>query len=811
MLNNCGLRFLRAMAMLVAVTCSDDARAIDFGSGALPLRYVSATGVALEADHEVKIIGEVHAPAPVAVVLRIDDGASHDYASRYNEERMLPPGPFEWTVPANGMTTSSGRVLAQRDLRRFYFFAATPGTARIYVSQFASSEAPKLPAGAVGYALGRRDAPLPPGFERIAPGDLRIRGVRPTAVRRPAPDPLVANGIRGIEGLKLPWALPRARVTIWSEDPGEWELLPQMLQQRLRINGRDVAARSLTAGEWIKERYLSGAGIEHLPTDDAWSAFGSRRGGMITTVADTLDDAIDIEIAGTPQALFLNAVLIEPETSTAGLEHVNAWRQKWYRQMWPVVEAKDHSGAPPTDVVLARDERGTSTAPVTKASAAGTGVRFRFRVLSDVTIREPEVVVDPPQLGGQAASVRVWAGQSRLERRRANDTSLVYADNLLAGDVKRLALPASTARIYEVWVGVPSNAAPGLWRGSFAIGEAGRVVTVPLTIDVLAHKLPPAVKPAGFYLDEAPHLTWFSEMRGKRGRQIACDLALMKSFGVHGSAPALAMPASGNGDFESDMTLAREADVASPWLAYAPAKRMAAQYGLRGSARRLADLQEAIGRGGDAAPIWSVADEPSNPGHSSFDLNEWLREIRAASSSIVLAAHLNTPSDAGFARQFDVALVNDGFGLELASLQKVRREVKELWLYNTARPRATAGLWLWLSPASRYIQWHGRMPTADPYDPTDGREGDVQVIFPSSEACPAQPDIHRDLLDMAEGLVDQRWFGWLSEQDGSDAQRMAEAIRSQFGSWEKVRGLGGRELAAIRESIIEFAESRGRR
>src|SRR5690606_4573977 len=140
--------------------------------------------------------------------------------------------------------------------------------------EFGSVPVRKLPAGAVGYAFGHQDAPLPPGFGRIAPGDDRIRGPRVTAVRRSGPDPLVASGIRGVETLKVAWTQPRARVTIWSEDPGDWEYLPHVLQQRVKINGRDVSMRSRTSDEWLKERYLDGARAEHFSMDDAWSAYG---------------------------------------------------------------------------------------------------------------------------------------------------------------------------------------------------------------------------------------------------------------------------------------------------------------------------------------------------------------------------------------------------------------------------------------------------------------------------------------------------------------------------------------------------------
>jgi hypothetical protein len=180
--------------------------------------------------------------------------------------------------------------------------------------------------------------------------------------------------------------------------------------------------------------------------------------------------------------------------------------------------------------------------------------------------------------------------------------------------------------------------------------------------------------------------------------------------------------------------------------------------------------------------------------------------LRRAAPSARLAAQLNTPADLKLAGLFDVAVVNDGFGLDLPALRTVAKG-RELWLYNTGQPRLTAGLWLWRSPASRYTQWHARMPTADPLDPTDGREGDVQMVFPSTQTCPADPTIHRDLLEMAEGVVDQRWLLWLATQADAKARVLLEQIHHSTGeTWKQVEKQA--DLPRMRESINALARQR---
>jgi hypothetical protein len=52
------------------------------------------------------------------------------------------------------------------------------------------------------------------------------------------------------------------------------------------------------------------------------------------------------------------------------------------------------------------------------------------------------------------------------------------------------------------------------------------------------------------------------------------------------------------------------------------------------------------------------------------------------------------------------------------------------------------------------------MPTAHPFDPTDGREDDVQLLLPNIKVC-SPPAIHSGLLAIRQGINDHRWLNWL--------------------------------------------------
>lgn len=205
-------------------------------------------------------------------------------------------------------------------------------------------------------------------------------------------------------------------------------------------------------------------------------------------------------------------------------------------------------------------------------------------------------------------------------------------------------------------------------------------------------------------------------------------------------------------------------------------------------------------------PLWSVADEPSNADQGGASLEDWVRLLRAKAPRAKLAGHLNNPADARYVALFDTVVVNDGFGIDATQLDALAKSGKALWLYNTFAPRQTAGLWLWRTKAQRYVQWHARMPTADAFDPTDGREADFQMIYPTQHVCPSQPDIHRDLLRMAEGIVDQRWLLWLDAQSTPEALALRAELRATLGgAFLTAKALSRAQLEAIRARIVTIA------
>ncbi len=786
---------------------------VTFGSGRLPIQFDPGRGTAFSDTDEIRVEGVVDGTAPAAIALRVDDTSSAGYPTRYNDERMIPPGPFRFAVGLKGLKTPSGRVLDPARISRVILFAWS-GAPQVTITRFETAKAARLPAGARGYSFGALDAAVLAGFERVGPADPRLIGRGPlVAVRRPAPDPLVANGIRGVRRVVLPAPAGRVRVTVWSEDPGEWDLLPHPLDRRIQVNGRDLLVDALSADTWIAERYLAGARIEHSRADDAWTAYGSKRGNARAIDVDVTRDGVTLEISGSDTAAYyLGAVLIEPISDTtvasqpsAGQQFVEANRALWYRSTMPVAPTRDTTG----DGIVALPLTWSATPaqkPVAlhQRAAPDTAAGFKLAVTTDRAVARPRITIQAPTRNGIALPVRLWGAQRKLER---DDTVLRLADNRLLADTTGLALTPETARGYEMWIDVPRGTPAGAYAGAISFGDGAQSRSTPIEITVLSITLPPIAKPAGFYLARAAHLATFPGLTIERERQVECDLAFMRGFGMSNTAPPIGgLDRSDLGVFANDMRRAQRLGVSHGWLIYNPLHDLVAAQGAQRSAEIVGRLEDLIRAQGLPQPLWSVADEPSNADQASGGLGEFVKLLRQKARGVRLAGHLNAPGDEKYAALFDTVLLNAGFGIDAAPLERMRKSGKGVWLYNTFAPRQTAGLWLWRSAAERYVQWHGRLPTADPFDPIDGREADFQMLYPMAEVCARQPDIHRDLLRMAEGLIDQRWLLWLDANTTPAAKSLAAEIRSRLpGAFADAKRLNQADLDQIRAQIMDLA------
>lgn len=762
-------------------------------------------------DAELQVRGVNPHAQPVTVVLRLDDSRSHHYASRFNSERVLPPGPFVLRWPLSGLRRSDGRPLALDELRRLILFVAD-GQPQLRLDTVGLYRPPAWPSGTVALDLGAADSPLQSGFERLTADDLRLQGGRVQALRRRSEDALLGDGLRGIAHLHLTLAPGRWRLRLWLDDLGEWELLPHPLQREVWADGRLLWAQQLDADRWLREVWLRGREEEALEASEFWTQIGSRRGGPQDFEVEVGAARLDLELRGVgSDARYLAAVLAWPAQGADAGAQLDALRREQFLQTWrslppplppPVQEPVLAAIAPGDDWLTGAD----AGAPVQQA-APGSSLTFEWRAQVPRDEPQPLLVLRPPHGPGGDLPAELRFGHWRLQRPQAAATLLAAGADHLRADLAALQLQAGLPRRLVVRLRIPSNAAPGSYVGGLQLYAGGRLLRRALKVEVLPVQLPPAPRPVGFYLEPPAWLDWFPELGGQRADWLRCDLQRLRAEGLSTVAPGLSTPgdAAGRQALLGELAELDAVGYAAPLLAYAPLKRLRAALGDEASAVKLEALRADLQRLALPEPLWALADEPH--AEQLDDLREQAHALHARLPGLRLAGQLNHPRQRPLLEALQVALVNAGYGADRADIDALHAAGVEAWLYNLGHERIAAGFYLWRSGADGLLQWHARLPTAAPFDPTDGREADFQMFYPALQPCASPVDVDARLYALADGLLDLRWLAWLDAQPQPQARALRQSLWDTVPSrWNEARQLPATQLGAWRTRILELAK-----
>lgn len=722
---------------------------------------------------ELVLTGENLGTVPSLLVLRVDDRASPPYHDRANIERMVPPGPFTLRLRLPLLTTPRGRAIEPGAIRLAIADARDSG---MRLSRLAIEGAPALPLGVHGWSFAPEGAAPLSGMTSVIPGGPGLTGINPRHVRRPGEDPILARGMTGVTRFAAPLPPGDWKITLWTEDPGEWETLPQLLEHRVRINGRDVVLLRRTPEEWAAQRYF--AGREGEVTVSPWAALGARRGGRIEAdVRLAAGEDLVVELAGHPQAAtHLAAILAEP--GTEGRRAMEALREARFNENWPVLHRPAAQNATRLHV----------TSPAQSWAAPGSIVALRFTATGPAGTLTPSWIWQ-----GEALPMRVLWGQWRWRRPAPETPGVVLSAAHLRADSEAIPLPAGLPREITALVTIPEGAPPGERRLRLLVGGA----TAEARLTVLPLRRPAPSQRVGVFLDVAPHLT-----PAQSSRQSACDLETLRALGLDLIAPPLATPPD-HAALVADLAAAATR-FPGPIIAYAPLRRLEAQMGPRDAAQTLVAAERAIAAAGLPQPVWVVADEPSGAGMADR-VRAMAVALREAGSEARLAGHLNNPADTALLPLLHLATVNQGYGADANDIARLRAAGLRAFLYNMPRLRLAAGFYLWRSGAEGLLQWHARMPTADAFDPTDGREGDVQFFWPTPGIC-AAPDLDADLLEILAGQEDLRWLAWLETAPGDAAAALRRRLRREVpATWREAMALPPGAPELWQNAIIALA------
>ncbi|MGF1769700.1 hypothetical protein L4D06_20235 [Enterovibrio makurazakiensis] len=735
----------------------------------------------------------------VIVVVRADDSINPGYSDRANIERVIPKGAFELQIPFASLRTPSGKQLDLSALEQIIVF--TGDAPRGFALSQARVETPK-PLGKNVYAwdLGPEGSAIWPGFQPLTmtSGLLTGRGLNAIdrGARAQAVDALTVDGIRGIETAALPLPAGNWQITLWLRDAGEWEYLPHPLERRISANGTSVFTQRLSPTEWIDSVYLGRQNTEISPNSSSWNHYGERKSDRVTFNVTSDGSPVILKLSGdSTDAQFLSGILAVPQSNPLILSMLTRQRKAWWEKNWPIANWKKWPSGQPR----------LNTANQTSSAAPGTSAVVQFDFEQGNLKGAPMVMLRHPSLNGLAIpSIWHWS-QWQLTRTHLSSTLLEANDDFLRHGLMPENHGVAMPRKMVVRVDVPEGTPPGIYQGELSVMLQGKTLNKTFSIDVINVALPDMEKPVGIYLEQPVHFGWFKEIAPLGQQAMLCDLTFLRKLGLTGISPPYPTPSNEEAQAEFDSLSNKLNEMGfNATMSYTSAKRLTQSLGTGGAANVISQIESQYKRRLQHTPYWSIADEPSNPGNLDM-FKDMHRQFSMFAPSAKLAGHLNHDEDREYLSMFDLVLINDGFGIDKDEIQKTQEDDREVWLYNLPSPRAAAGFYLWQSDADGFLKWHGRMPTADPFDPTDGREYDVQFLYPSNDPCPEEPDINIALYDIMQGITDYRWILWLERQAPSnpDAKRLlTELHREVPTTWNAMLAVPSKQLETWRQKII---------
>ena len=761
---------------------------------------ISSIEKPISALSEVTINGVNTSNGNRTLVVRVDDQDWAEYPNRANEERSVPPGQFSITIRLGLLQTPKGRAINPANLKKLIASGDD-----LNIDPLIFKEANQLPGKAIGWYFGPQEGAPLKGFQSIHPGDARVGGpLAKQQVRRPGTDPTLTYGMWMTQ---FEDTVPNGqyRISMWAEDPGEWENLPPVYERRIRVNKKDILFFRRSKEEWIQKRYLAGRSTEASPFESPFEALEAHRGSRVDGVIDIVDGKLHIEVAGYPAgALFVSTIVLYPADGVedSGRKAVEASRSRAFKSAWPVI--KEPENVKKVDALTLESQGGSQI-----SGAPGELVKLTFNVFSPVDAGA--ILETSWDDVDRSLDIKSYWDMWRWGREGAGGHGLIYQNQHMRQDTDMIPLSPDMRREITILVKIPNEAKSGVYKGKIKLTSDGILdqsrgqVELPFSVNVIPVKLPNPTQKVGVFLDFHPAYAQDASLMDKARSQSVCDLDTLKWLGLTTVAPALELPNSKDGlrYFVNDY---REAvkRFGAPMVAYVPLRRMSMIGAMDTASQAIAQADMAVADAGLPPVYWTVADEPHGAGPA---MDKFINTLKEYAPDSLLASHLNSPLDKPFISKMNLVTINQGYGIDRSDVEDIQKQKVHAWFYNTGRFRLNAGFYLWASHAEGLLQWHARMPTADPFDPTDGREGDVQFLWPSPEICGHQ-DIDKSVLGLEEGASDLKWITWLEEKSHSDeeAKLLLSSIQARIGeTWKQASLLQDSDLQKMREEIIALA------
>ncbi len=742
------------------------------------------------------VISDVTPTNQPRILIRIDHTTSHNYYSRFNHEQVLASGSFTVRIDMDQLKTGHRKPFASTESRRIYLKAFSGD---IQFEEAYLIDKPIASEHIVGWDFSLNKQSAAWGFYSLTPtstwvnigghsGNQPKQGFIKGTLRgrdRPYYDELINDGLEGIKQVKLPLKNGLWQVRLWTQDVGEWEYVPHPLNRTLRINQQVVLQESLTAEEWYSKYYFTPLNVSKAARQDYtqhrtsklhhdfWQQIASIRGNPIDTVVEVKNGILQIDLLSDhPSGEFLSAVIATPWNANAEtiLSNFTNQREQLFFERWPIIAQPDRLKI---DALSNLTEWGKTTPTFAKNELITLRITFSedmgtlnqsLMPFKNMTWFQMTPMLN--RIGGQenALTLKPYLASFTPENHfaKTGDTWI------MTGEYDPLYQDRSNYNAFSHYPIASSKALNAATKTASLYFDNGQLSTHFNTLQSGSGKdisLPNTATPIGIYLDFAPHLSWFSQQAASQ--QANQDYQFIRNFGLTGVAPALPTPTADSNsilNFKRATQAPLLAGLVPPFPAYTPLKRMLGQ-SQQEQLETLKSLQSL-----NSLLLWSLADEPGLFPELDNNLLAMNKLISRFMPEMPRFAQLNQTHHAALADLYTDIAINQGYQITPARLERLKKSKKNYYLYNLPDLRFSAGLYLWQTQAKGFWQWHGRMPTAHPYDPTDGREDDVQFFLPlkstaSSANKKAQNHviIRADLLNLRTGVNDFRWLQWLSQ------------------------------------------------
>jgi hypothetical protein len=513
---------------------------------------------------------------PLNLYVEIRDTETRDYWTRVNYSTVVPPGKSTLIIPLKqlyvGEKSRPGRMLNLRGITRLVFSIDDKPAAPLFLDNLRLERdvaAARLSfRGLHAFDFGTATSPLMDGFTPITPATLYSRdrgyGLKDARIWRAfdalQPEPLYQDFIC-VEAGGLAVDLPNGkyRVFVNIDSPsGFWGEYQTFRERTILAEGLPVV-RETMGFEAFRDKYFRFWNVEDLPTDvtfDKYQKAYFREKTFDVTVADS---QLNLEFRGENWACCVSAVVIFPAARAAQgaafLKFVEAKRRFYFDNYFKrVLPSPDGDPLQPSAedkrqgfVVFERD-------PMQDVSFNDTPRRGEVidRLRGNAFAGEYEPItagiVPLADLGRVDLSASDLSGPHGRIPATAIELGFVsYRISRVTGDgtvytiTPRLVMPGGSVdmpkgltRRFWMTVRTPSDARPGVYRGTIAIRAAkGQTAQIPLEFRVRSGKLDPVDIPAGPF-GYTIGIPWYGDdpKAGRYNREmVAKCLQRMRAYG----------------------------------------------------------------------------------------------------------------------------------------------------------------------------------------------------------------------------------------------------------------------------------------